>query len=282
MASNARTSHRTITLVSDLHSEFYVETDPDLGEFADCVEPEISPRFWTVFESCLGTNAPRDILVLAGDIGAVFYNGDPSIYKSILQKICTYGFKDIVLVAGNHEFYHSLQQYETVLSILKNICEELGIHYLHRSSVTLSDTLRIYGCTLWSHLTDEAADGFSDLSPKNVFSDKARYIAEHLKDLEYLKNSIKDMDDSYQNVIVTHHLPIEGMIHPRFQGNPFNSAFASSALETEDLSAVSYVLSGHTHEFCKVTRDHCVFIANPLGYPGEDRVTVFEPCILPL
>jgi hypothetical protein len=52
-----------------------------------------------------------------------------------------------------------------------------------------------------------------------------------------------------------------------------NSAFASDLTNTMYMGRVKYWFCGHTHEYSEMNAMDTRFIANPLGYPGEERVT---------
>ena len=101
-----------------------------------------------------------DVLILSGDIlladEVEKALGDP--HKIIDGKghrfldflvSCKQNYPHVVYIMGNHEHYHG--DFATSGKILRKVCENIGIHFLDRDSVTIDDVTFIGG-TLWTDM----------------------------------------------------------------------------------------------------------------------------------
>ena len=80
-----------------------------------------------------------DVVVLAGEI----WKNDNGIYWAR----STWPDKELVYVAGNHEFYGREREY--VLANLRAAAEETGVHFLDNTEVVIRG-VRFLGTTLWT------------------------------------------------------------------------------------------------------------------------------------
>lgn len=95
------------------------------------------------------------------DVGVVVLAGD--IHEGVQAPKWarqTFPDKEIILVAGNHEFYG--QYWNRNLSKLRDTSAELGIHFLENDAVELFG-IRFLGCSLW---TDFALHGDDQLQER--------------------------------------------------------------------------------------------------------------------
>ena len=117
-----------IQIASDIHLEYYKNIDNILKK--------LKPN-------------KNSILVLAGDIGK------PRLptYDQLLSWVSK-NYKSVVLIAGNHEYYHSNKIYSHVLPTITELTKKYdNIHFLENGSVML-DGIKFIGCTLWSDVYD--------------------------------------------------------------------------------------------------------------------------------
>ncbi len=207
-------------------------------------------------------------LILAGDIGDPFSKH----FKQLLTHLAKL-YKNVFLVAGNHEFYHhtvenTIQQLELVCSTFENI-------YFLNKTVLEFDTFIILGCTLWTTIIDE------ERSEVNEYMNDYRLIQNfyietnnelHRKDFNWLRDQLlKFKLTSKPIIVVTHHLPDYSLIDRMYILNStINSAFANQDCEPL-LKLTNYWICGHTHKFAKFKIDDCICICNPLGYENENR-----------
>ena len=256
-----------IHLLSDLHLELSM--------------PRI--RFGTV---------SSDVVVLAGDIhsGARGIEWARSIWTT----------RPVIYVPGNHEFYG--RSYVEHRARMRDVAAQYdNIHLLDRGATVIGDVLFI-GATLWTNfeywckgdigkqanamafaarfmndyrlirVADEADGGVRPFLPE----DSLRIFAIEHAFLQGLLNSDSvalaekfDVDRIRRRVVVTHHLPSEKSVHPRYANSELNPAFTSRIDDTIGLADLW--LHGHTHESCdylvegangQVARVVC----NPRGY----------------
>ncbi len=246
--STIDTNKKVIYAVSDIHTEFYESAEE-------------------VFDSIQWRTATH--LVLAGDVGVVCTKLE--IYKNFLV-LCKKKYKNVVLIPGNHEYYSCEGDRKAVENILRSTCEVTGVHYIHEKNVVI-DGVRFIGHTLWSLIEKEACDQIADF-PNRVFDSQYDYVASFIDGYRFIEKEIfNSLDSDEPTIVVTHHLPSRRLIHPKFKNNSMNSAFASDVTGTMHMGRVKYWFCGHTHEYAETKFMDTKIIANPIGYPGETRVT---------
>lgn len=266
-----------IYCISDIHSEFYQNNIDDL---LTMLKDNYTPK-------------DANFCVLAGDIGSVSSDKTLEAYKQVLQHY-SQNYPYVIFVAGNHEFYNSRFEYDHVIDKLTALTMNFkNVYFLHRASVILED-IRFVGATLWSDITEDAALLINDFRHQ-VFRNRADYLAAFQKDLTFLKETLQENRDSTPNIIVTHHLPTDQLVHPRFANHPIGSAFSTNILPRLNLHNTPFFFCGHTHETMvssykmmdpnTTTTDKSLanttsivanttrLIVNPLGYPKELRAT---------
>lgn len=209
-----------------------------------------------------------DVLVLAGDIGT---RGNIINFLENLSR--KDGGKPKIYVPGNHEYYGTtLGEMNQFLNKNKPECVSLLVN----DSVVFGGQ-RFVGSTLW----------FSDggnrqkANVEDIFWSDFRHIQDlkgkayelHDNCLDFLYSTVVSGD-----IVVTHHLPHQNAIAPRFKNSKVNRYFQTDIRE-ETISKASHWLFGHTHDSNDFSIGNCRLISNPLGYPGENLVVsdfVFE------
>ena len=264
MLTAARTMARRLRVqyASDLHLEF-----AENGPFQPLLKP-VAPY-----------------LALAGDVG----RPDKPTYRDFLH-YCSRGWKDVFVVAGNHELYNSkaVISHEVCataderMAMCAQIAAEFpNVHFLNRRRVD-RDGVAFLGCTLWSDLTsDGAKDAATYMNDYRLITEDGKGAvtpeitsAWHFRDRDWLAREIGFCEEEgIPAVVLTHHLPSFSLISPRYEGSPLNAAFASAA---DDLirPPVRAWISGHTHTGAHRTWTHAdgsytLGAVNPRGYPGE-------------
>jgi Icc-related predicted phosphoesterase len=239
---------KVIFAISDIHTEFYESAQ----EVFDIIP-------WQ----------PATHLVLSGDIGVVSRKKD--IYTDFLIR-CKSKYKNVMVIPGNHEYYGCNYDRNGVEEFMMNLCEKIGVHYIHKRNVVI-DGIRFIGHTMWSMIEKYACPLVNDFS-QQVFRSRDEYLSAHRDGYEFFKKEIENSRSFPEPiVIVTHHLPSTKLIHPKYKNSAINSAFASDVSSFIDLTNVKYWFCGHTHEYVELTCDKTRIIANPFGYPGEKRST---------
>lgn len=194
-----------------------------------------------------------DVCVIAGDLCS-----SNQLIQSI--NLCCSVFKEIIYVAGNHEYYHS-----SILSVKKKInkIKFPNFHFLDNSSVTIQGQ-RFIGGTMWFErekkpwLREQLNDFklISDIDAAYEENRKFQFLSEHI-----------ESDD----VVVTHHSPSNQSIPDEYKGSEINCFFVYDCTDVILEKQPKLWLHGHTHSsFDYKIRDTRI-AANPLGYPGENQ-----------
>lgn len=213
-----------------------------------------------------------DVVVLAGDILTEHYG---------LQWAREH-FPDqpIVYVMGNHEFYDA--HYERVLERAREEAVEQQIYLLEKDQVII-DGVRFLGTTLWTDFevespeqnanysmwyADRSMSDFTLIRYRNGMLHASDTREMHFEARAWLRDRLVEPFDG-RTVVVTHHLPHRGSIHPQFHRHPLNPAFASHMPDLVRLP-VNIWIHGHTHCSCDYVVEGTRVVCNPRGYGPAD------------
>lgn len=263
----------SIQYISDIHLEFHDRQN----------KGSISPEMFVT------PVAPY--LVLAGDIGIP----ELESYKVFLSW-CSQKWKQVFLVAGNHEFYNvrlpTKSDMATKKSLLRALCEALpNVYFLDCTSVYLPElNLRVLACTLWSEIPDcvrEKAILYMNDSKQILQTSTTPFLPEaisevHQKEKQWLNQEIHKCELTNERcLVITHYLPSYSLIHEKYQGHFLNACFAS---DCEDLFRPPVVgwICGHTHTGGRHTLHGIPCVLNPYGYPEEGVETRDRKAVLTL
>lgn len=220
------------------------------------------------FKRLLNTFPKTNMLIIAGDICSVYKDKGKTLKNFLIEAKIKY--KEVIFVAGNHEYYGSNYKRNEVIDILKKVAQETETHFLQREKKIINN-IEFIGCTLWSRIEDRALYQIADFRC-GVFKLKDEYIKEFIYDSDFLRNALEEKSE-YPRIVITHHLPTYHLIHKRFQNSINNSAFFTERLYTFNLKGVQYWICGHTHEYGKYKKDETTLIVNPVGYKDEQKMT---------
>lgn len=243
--------------ISDLHLEFY--------QSATSLYNTLKPKL-----------PDADVLVLAGDIG--YPTGIPhrKNYVELLNLFKT-KYEHVILVAGNHEYYQSkFHDRETAFQALNDICRESKVQLLEKSSVNIRG-VTFLGTTLWSAVDAKSCKQMNDF--KDAFKSQVDYLEEFIDSFKWLRTELslplmKEQSDESKltkNIVITHHLPSDKLIHRKYQGHPANSGFATNLLGDLPLHNTSLWICGHSHEHMSINYGDTKLVLNPYGYPHEQE-----------
>jgi len=228
-------------------------------------------------------------LALCGDIG----NPDLMAYEALLAW-CSKSWKEVFVVAGNHEFYNYRSEtpsdIQTRLQTMREICSHYkNVHFLECESYFLPEqNLRILGCTLWSDTSsgDQKAILRYMNDARNILYEKetpfvpALMTQVHREHKEWLSKEIQAANERGEEVLIlTHYLPTYKLIHKKYADNPMNMCFAS---DCEDLiqAPVKGWICGHSHTGVSLELKGVKCTMNPYGYPGERNETRTTTAVL--
>jgi predicted phosphodiesterase len=207
-----------------------------------------------------------DVLVLAGDIA----NGTRAL-ELFGQWPCP-----VIYIPGNHEYYDSSiskvhAEFAEKAPALPNIT-------ILAPGITEIGGIRFIGCTLWTdyclfgepyrelamtacaaNLPDHTVimvEGETPFSP-------AVACEMHLQQKAWLRSKL-DEPFAGKTVVVTHHAPAPGSLHPMFEKDLVSAAFISDL--TALLGTAALHIHGHTHHSFDYNVRGTRVIANPMGY----------------
>lgn len=238
-----------------------------------------------------------DTLVVAGDI-----SNDVFITSKWIKNAKNM-FKNIIWVAGNHDYYnlglHKTRIYNPKYEqewpyphYVDQIAEHYAkwslaneIYFLNRSSAVVNG-VNFIGATGWHDFV--AGEPFSqDLQIKEYYKFNDRYIPwrnlnrenSHLGpleqaklDSEFLQTEISKQDSPC--VVVTHHLPHRSLKTENVADINWtmgHGLFVNTLLENVQAEKVKIWCFGHTHDRKIKSINGIDYVCNPRGYIGENK-----------
>lgn len=214
----------------------------------------------------------HDAVVIAGDIGEGLAAGVGWIAAQRLNAV------PVIYVAGNHEFY-ARDRFDELVAGRNAAAQHRNIHILERDELTIGN-IRILGCTLWTDYTlyGDAEQAMRDagkfLSDHAAISNNGRRWtpydarAEHSASRDWLASRLQ-AEHSGATVVVTHHLPTEQSVAPRFRANRITPAFASNLDHL--VGEADVWIHGHTHAAFDYRLGKCRVVNNPRGYLTREQ-----------
>lgn len=231
-----------------------------------------------------------DVCVIAGDICERINLAVNWVAKVIRPRM------PVVFVPGNHEFYDG-----TVGDVRRNartLCKALDVTLLDDDAVMI-DGVRFVGGTLWTDFklnggtTDAVEDAMkvarvslADYGETRVFEfDTYRQMRPedtadmHTRTRRFIADWMQVANDA-PTVVVTHHAPHRGSIHPQYLADPVTAAFVSDmAIDIERWKPVAWI-HGHVHSSFDYMVGDTRVVCNPKGYrlenPDFDFMKVIE------
>lgn len=210
-----------------------------------------------------------DVLVLDGDI-APGTDGVAAFADSDIP---------VIYVPGNHEYYGA--DLNTMNAHIRAYAKDMGVHLLDRDEVVL-DGVRFLGATLWTDFNlygpAKIPDSFVQSRKQVLDFREIRYrdrllipedtIDFHREAVRWLARKL-DAPFAGRTVVITHHAPHPGSIHPRWKDNLVNPAFVSDL--TPLMGKARLWIHGHTHDSFDYEVAGTRVICNPKGYRDENR-----------
>lgn len=218
-----------------------------------------------------------DVIILAGDIG-VGMGGLAWLQAQPIQK-------PVLYVPGNHEYYqHDLSLIERLRE-----CTQPNVSILDNNMVEMAG-VRFLGSTLWTDFDyfGEADRFFALRSARKNMADfelirhagKPFRPEDSIRLHEYSRDWLKCMlEVPYpgKTVVITHHAPASGSVHPRYARNLLTPAFVSHLEPLMDGSRVALWVHGHMHDAFDYHVHGTRVICNPRGYAPFEDPDGFKP-----
>lgn len=243
-----------------------------------------------------------DILVLAGDIGNPFCRGN--YYHKFLE-MCTNLADNVLLIAGNHEYYSSstLKKFSSIsrysmnqtICKIQNVCDTINqtnaalapyrgrIRFLensvfHYSNKENNTNIKFIGATLWSDIDAEYEKEISRcINDYHLILGFTPNLSRELfnKSQEYINNKIhqvKTEEPECGTVVITHHAPtMKGVWDPIYDTNKSLSSAFGSQFKFSTPHRPDYWIFGHTHYDCCHYSEELgtKLLSNQVGYVSE-------------
>ena len=218
-----------------------------------------------------------DIIILAGDIG-VGLSGLEWLQTQAIQK-------PVIYVPGNHEYY----QHD--LSLIARLREDAppNVYLLDNDMVVIAG-VRFLGCTLWTDF-DYFGEADKFFAVQNARKNMADFdVIRHKGNVfrpedamrlhAYSRGWLECMlaqPYSGKTVVITHHAPASGSVHPRYARNLLTPAFVSNLEPLMDSRRVALWIHGHMHDAFDYEVYGTRVICNPRGYAPYEDPEGFKP-----
>lgn len=235
-----------------------------------------------------------------GPVDGILIAGDTDTHMAHLEfaeRVATLYECPVVLVDGNHEYYHSeISDFDLRETAALSEIQARGVpvHLLRGGAVTIAGA-RIAGATLWTDFAlnplrvqdamDRAETVMADYRCIKIDDGGIRPIrasdilARHRLEKEMLWRTLQTPFEG-PTVVMTHHMPIAQAIHPKYASHPLVNASFANDFET-DIARFRFDawICGHSHDIPSVEIKSLDgprnIVANPRGYPNE--VNTFDP-----
>ena len=221
-----------------------------------------------------------DVLVLAGDVG-IQTHGLAAFRDRARQQ-------PVLYVPGNHEYYCG--QLGRTAAALRARVRQWGLFLLDGDAVVLGG-VRFLGATLWTDFAlfgpayrpEALRQAHAAMPDYHVISEDAGWLAPertwawHRAAVAWLREQLA-APFAGPTVVITHHAPHPGSLHPRFARHPLSPAFVS---DLEDLLGGARLwIHGHTHDAFDYVVAGTRVLCNPRGYDPFELNPAFNPTLV--
>ena len=204
-------------------------------------------------------------------------------------KRCSFQFPHVVVIAGNHEFYHG--NWKASIQYLRDEYSKFPNVYFLEQDFKVIDDVTFIGGTLWTDcnkgdpLTLNALSGMMN-DFRVIRNDEKAYIKlkpentvyRHRQTVGYFKTVLADRKDS-KVVVVGHHAPTFNSVHEKYRNDQLMNGGYASDLSEFILDNPQIVLwtHGHMHDPFDYMVGTTRVVCNPRGYAGHDaQADVFQ------
>ena len=234
-----------IAFASDFHFEFY----DNINIAKSMIEQ------W-VFD------LDTDMIVIAGDL----HVGSKKVIK-LLNFIYELYNIPIIYVPGNHEYYRSSFSKENANFYRNGITHDGEYYILLRNSVSFGD-YSFLGCMgnidgSYEHINSIKHGGLNDFHMIKDFHDHEMYGR---GEFSFLLHNVQE-----GNIVITHTMPSPRCISDKYKGSVYNPCFSNDWSEIIYENEPKIWICGHTHDAIDIMIDDTHIVANPYGYPHENK-----------
>jgi len=219
--------------------------------------------------------ADADVCVLPGDL---LNRGGQRSLDYLAAQVAPH--MPVVFVPGNHEYYGSGIAEGRHLMRSARLP---GVHVLD-DALCVIDGVRFVGATLWTDFLFGGSREWNAHAAQGLMNDyKAIALQKrpwkrlsptdtermHWASRRFIEDALRMRHDG-PTVVVTHHAPHPGSIHPRYEGSGLNAAFVSDLTEMITHFEPDLWLHGHVHDGVDYHVGGTRVVANPKGYGNEN------------
>ncbi len=213
-----------------------------------------------------------DILILGGDITYL----TKRMLSDPLFDLWSDQFKDVYIIAGNHEFYNKHYPIENIFNSMEKKVRD-NIRYLNNKTIII-DNIRFIFTTLFTSISAEQEfnirRGLADFhlcrynANSNLSLTIKEYNESHSKCRAFLEETLKQGFEG-KTVIVSHHVPYPKTFikdYPQFTFD-LSEAFHVDLTGLVRKYKIDHWISGHTHiNHDSIQVERTWFHTNQLGY----------------
>lgn len=203
-------------------------------------------------------------------------------YRDFIAR-CSLQFPQVVVIAGNHEFYHGKWS-ESIATLRSEYGYYPNVHYLEQDIFTHEDVTFVGG-TLWTdmnrgdpltlHAVTDMMSDFSIIRNDDLGYTKLRpahTVSRHRRTLDYFRFVIDERQNS-KIVVVSHHAPsslsiAEQYKHQRLMNGAYYSDLSDFILERPQIALWTH---GHVHSDFDYKIGTTRVVCHPRGYVGHER-----------
>lgn len=216
-----------------------------------------------------------DAVVVAGDTCEGAERGFIRLRRIVPMQI------PIVAVLGNHEFYR--RHLASELTAARQAAPLYGVHLLENDVATMGG-VRFIGCSLWTDYAlfgDPqramlvAAQGLNDhrrikwaKEPWSRFRPQEASRL-HQQSREFIETALAQ-PFAGATVVMTHHAPHPGSLHPRYGNDLLSAAYVSDLTEVIEAGRPNLWVHGHVHSSFDYRVGKTRIVCNPHGYGPEN------------
>jgi Icc-related predicted phosphoesterase len=226
-----------------------------------------------------------DTVVVAGDVREGAERGFAWLRQIIPMQI------PIISVLGNHEFYRRAWSGE--LARARAVAPLYGVRLLENNTISLGG-VRFIGASLWTDYLlfgehslplamPAAAQGLNDhkrimwsKQPWRRFRPQEALLL-HRKSRAFIETALAEQFTG-ATVVVTHHAPSPGSLHPRYQNDLLSAAYVSDLTSVIEAGKPDLWVHGHVHASFDYRLGETCILCNPNGY-GRENLD-FDPVLI--
>ena len=190
----------------------------------------------------------------------------------------------IAMVMGNHEYYR--RNYQEELARAREVAPLYGVHLLENDTVVIGG-VRFVGTTLWTDyaLFGEANLGRAMVAASRGLNDHRRIswskqpwqrfrpqeaLLLHRTSRKVIEKALAEPFEG-PTVVVTHHAPHVGSLHPRYANDILSAAYVSDLGTLIEAAQPELWVHGHVHASFDYMVGDTRIVCNPHGY-GEENL----------